>query len=138
METRVSLIKELKNALADDTLLSAKHDPNATIMWAKFRTVLSPQASASLAEMINSENYELHAYFNGKHNKYCYTVLPRDSSSYTPVGLGVPSGSLTPSGSHDTFLVCSGSKDGWHIYGERSQDIETWVFSSLWNDHGTL
>jgi hypothetical protein len=138
METRVSLIQELKNAVPNDTLLNAKHDPNGTIMWAKFRTVLSSQASASLAEMINSENYELHAYFNSKHNKYCYAVLPNDSSSYTPAGLDVPYGSLIPSGSYDTFLVSSGSKDGWHVYGERSQDIETWVSSSLWNDHGTL
>ena len=61
------IIKQLKNASNSGSLLTPKHDPNSGQIFKKFRTVLTQEASGSLQALINSEEYELEAYYNKKH-----------------------------------------------------------------------
>lgn len=130
MLDRRKLIDLLKSAVNSDTLLTYKHDPNSGLVYAKFRSVLTQQASGSLKRLINSEEYDLKAYYDNQHKKHFYTLLPHDSGSYTTIGLGIPSGSLIPTGSLDTFMVVSGSSDGWHIYSEDSAKIQSDAMSN--------
>jgi hypothetical protein len=125
MLDRQSLITELKNASNSGSLLTLKHDPNSGVTWKRFRTVLTQQASGSLQNLIESEQYDFEAYYNNQHQKYSYKLIPYESSSFTTVGLGIPSGSLETTGSFDTFLIASGSTDGWHIYSEDSAKMQS-------------
>lgn len=124
---RATLISQLKFACNNNTLLTYKHDPNNTFISEEFRSVLTQQASASLEELINSEKYHLDAYYNTKHQKYSYMLTPFDSGSYSIVGLGIPSGSSRYSGSFDSYLVVSGSSDGWHIYSQNLDVIKAQI-----------
>lgn len=138
MLSRNDLIDHLKNAAASGSLLTPKHDPNSGITWASFRTVLTIPASASLQNLIESEKYDLRGYFSHMHGKHSYVLTPHDSASYTPVGLGIPSGSNATTGSYDTFLIVSGSADGWHLYSEDSDRMNTQVMSGSLRDDGIL
>ena len=137
MLSRPNLIKKLKEAKDSNTLLTPKHDPNGGLTLDRFRSVLTQQSSASLADLIESEAYDLHAYYNKNHRKHFYTLQPHDTSSYSTVGLGIPSGSLTPSGSFDTFLIASGS-EGFHIFSENSSSIAYKISSGETEDKGLL
>lgn len=138
MKKREDLIREIKEAANSGSLLIPKHDINSKTSYASFRTVLTQSASSSLQELINSEEYDLEAYYNNFHKKYAYKLTPYDTSSYNTVGLGIPSGSLTTIGSFDTFLLVSGSANGWHIYAEDSLKIKEQISSSLIEFKGKL
>jgi hypothetical protein len=125
MLDRQSLIGQLKIASDLGSLLTPKHDPNSGLTYGNFRTVLTQQASGSLQQLIDSEQYDFEAYYNNQHRKYSYKLIPHDSGSYTTVGLGIQSGSLETRGSFDTFLIASGSSDGWHIYSEDSIKMQS-------------
>lgn len=130
MLDRQSLVNELKNASNSGSLLTPKHDPNSHLTYDRFRTVLTTQASGSLQQLINSEQYDFEAYYNSQHQKYCYRLMPYDSGSYTTVGLGIPSGSSETSGSFDTFLIASGSS-GWHIYSEDFAKMQSQLANNI-------
>ncbi len=128
---RKTLITELKSACNNDTLLTPKHDINGFLVLEKYRSVLTHEASSSLKELINSEQYELEAYYNKTHKKYSYHLIPYDTGSYSVLGLGILSGSLETSGSFDSYLVVSGSSkgsEGWHIYSENLIKIQEQEF----------
>lgn len=127
---RQSLISELKSASNSGSLLTPKHDPNLSLTYASFRTVLTQEASSSLKALIDSEKYGIEVYYNKQHKKYSYKLIPFDSSSYTTIGLGIQSGSLEQSGSFDTYLVVSSSLDGWHIYSEDSLKMQLQLASN--------
>ncbi|MBZ5859434.1 hypothetical protein [Flavihumibacter profundi] len=132
------LIKELKAGAKSGSLLTPKHDPNSGLTYASFRTVLTQDASSSLQELINSEEYELYGYYSIKHRKYSYALIPNDSGSYTTVGLGILSGSLDTTGSFDTFIFASGSQNGWHVYSEDSQKMASDIQSGSILEKGKL
>jgi len=127
MLSREELINVLKVAANSGSLLTPKHDPNSGIKLDKFRTVLTQEASASLQSLINSEKYGFDVYFNNRHLKYSYKLLPLDSGSYSTVGFGIQPNSAEQSGSFDAFLVVSGSVDGWHIYSESSDSLKNQI-----------
>ena len=53
MATRAELEAEWSSAATSGTLLTAKHDPNGLgTAWASYRTVLTPQVSASLEAFV--------------------------------------------------------------------------------------
>ncbi len=138
MLDRQSLITELKNASKSGSLLTPKHDPNSGMTYAKFRTVLTQQASGSLQQLIESEQYDLEAYYNNQHQKYSYKLIPNDSGSYTTVGLGIPSGSLETIGLFDTFLIAPSNSNGWHIYSEDSAKMQSQLSGNVIEFKGTL
>jgi len=79
--------------------------------------------SGSLKEFIDSGNYTINVYSDASHPSGAglYEVIPNSQSQFSAVGAGVPSGSITPSGSLDRLVFVSGSVQGWHVYAESAQ-----------------
>jgi hypothetical protein len=132
MITRAQLESEWSNAATSGTLLTTKHDPNGIdTPLASYRTVLTPQLSASLEAFVKSGQYSINHY---KDQRYpsgpgLFEVIPNSSAGFSVVGSGVPSGSLHPSGSLDRLVFVSGSNQGWHVYADSTQEIATKVAS---------
>ena len=131
--------KELEYAVGNNTLLIPKHDPNNQMTFGKYRTVLSHEASASLAKWINAGDYTVHEYCNtNPHHLPPYlTITPTDTSYYNIAASGIPANSSIPTHTMNRIVVVSGS-DGWHAYGEDQSVIDSKVLKGELIDKGKL
>lgn len=132
---RSTIINEWKDAAKSGSLLTIKHDPNYNIMWSDYRSVLTPNMSASLQTFIESEDYIINHYTDAKYPNGAgyFEVIPNINPSYSVTGLGIPSGSVTPRDIHDRLVLVSGSFQGWHIYSEDQNSISSSVSSGRLN-----
>jgi len=133
--TKPQIVSEWTKALDSGTFLAPKHDPaSLSITFASFRTVLTPEASSSLASFIKSGDYSVRQYEDSKfpNGPGIFEIVPSGSSPFKVAGSGVASGSLTPSGSYDRLVVVSGSNQGWHTYAEDSSRITGSAGSGRW------
>jgi len=124
------IIGQWSSALDSGSFLTAKHDPTGlSIAWDSFRTVLSSEASSSLAGYIKSGDYGIRAFEDKKFpsSSGFFEIVPSGSSPFSVAGSGVASGSITPSGSYDRLVVAYAKKDGWHVYAENSARISSSV-----------
>ena len=120
------LLTQWSSALDSGSFLTAKHDPTGlALSWDKFRTVLSTDASSSLASYIKSGDYGIRVFEDRKFpgTSGFYEIVPSGSYPFSVAGSGVPSGSITPSGSYDRLVVAHSKKYGWHVYAEDSSRI---------------
>jgi len=141
MATRAELEAEWSSAATSGTLLTAKHDPNGLgTAWASYRTVLTPQVSASLEAFVKSGQYSVNHYLDQRYpsGPGLFEVVPSPTAGFSVVGSGVPSGSLHPTGSLDRLIFVSGSNQGWHVYADSSQEIATKVTSGRLQMSGSL
>ena len=120
------IITQWSNAVDSGSFLTAKHDPTGlAIGWDSFRTVLSTDASSSLASYIKSGQYGIRVFEDSKFPKTSgyFEIVPSDSYPFSVAGSGVPSGSITPSGPYDRLVVAHSKKYGWHVYADDSARI---------------
>jgi len=120
------LVTQWSSAIDSGSLLTTKHDPNGlAIAWHGFRTVLSEEASSSLAKYIKSGDYGIRVFEDKKFPSSCgfFEILPSGSYPFSVAGSGVQSGSITPSGSYDRLVVANSKQYGWHVYAEDSARI---------------
>jgi len=128
------IVGQWSDALDSGSFLTRKHDPtNLSIEWGGFRTVLSPEAAASLNTYIKSGDYGIRA-FDQPQPKYSggsgfFEIVPSGSYPFSVPGSGVQSGSTVPSTSCDRLVVVWGQKQGWHIYAEHSAQISAKIAS---------
>jgi hypothetical protein len=125
MERR-SIVSKWKEAAESGSLLTPRHDPNnLTFVWSSYRSILTQQMSGSLKQFIDSGNYTIKVYSDANYpgGAGLFEVIPDPASGFSVVGSGVPSGSITPSGSLDRLIFVSGIVQGWHVYAESSQQI---------------
>ena len=133
--------QQMKTEVSNNSLLTPKHDPNnLSTTYSKYRTVLSHEASSSLATLINSEDYTVHEYENQNpfHGPYYMQIIPNPSSSFSIAASGVTAHSPVASTALDSLIVVSGSSQGWHIYGEDSLEIQNKVTNGNLIDKGLL
>jgi hypothetical protein len=122
------LITQWSSAVDSGSFLTAKHDPTGlAIGWDSFRTVLSEEASSSLTSYIKSGDYGIRVFEDSKFpsSSGFFEILPSVSYPFSVAGSGVPSGSITPSGSYDRLVVAHSKKYGWHVYAENSAMISS-------------
>ena len=133
--TKEEIVSEWGAALDSGSFLAPKHDAaSLSITFAKFRTVLTPEASSSLVSFIKSGSYSIRQYMdnNYKSGAGIFEIIPSGASPFKVAGSGVQSGSLTPSGSYDRLVVVSGSQQGWHVYAEDSSRITGSAGTGRW------
>lgn len=133
--------QQMKTEVSNNSLLTPKHDPNnLSTIYSGYRTVLSHEASASLATLINSEDYTVNAYENQNpsHGPYYMHIIPNPSSSFSIAASGVTAHSPVASTVLDSLIVVSGSSQGWHIFGEDSLEIQNKISRGNLIDKGFL
>ena len=124
--TKNELVSSWGQAAESGSLLTAKHDPNnLTIVWPKFRSVLSYELSSSLEQFIKGGEYTINFYQDSLYpgGSGYYEVTPDSGSSFSIPGSGVDSGSITPTTALDRLILVYGKQLGWHAYAETSSYI---------------
>ena len=121
------LKQHLIDAATDGTLLTLKHDPNdLNTTRSRYRTVLSYDCAQNLEDFLKSEDYEFTQYNNTEFPKihYYIKIIPSSNSGYSIPASGVPGHFPFATSGVDCLVAISGSRQGWHIYGESSHIIE--------------
>jgi hypothetical protein len=122
------IITQWSSAVDSGSFLTPKHDPTGlAIGWDSFRTVLSADASSSLASYIKSGQYGVRVFEDSKFpsSSGYFEIVPSGSCPFSVAGSGVPSGSITPSGSYDRLVVAHSKKFGWHVYADDAARISS-------------
>ncbi len=120
MMTKDELKSCLLKALANNTLLTDKHDPNKmNVVWDRNRSVISNQVEEDLFQFIDSGIDQVFEYQNSM-GKYYEIIL---KSNYEYASSGVPALSNSPYQGFDRIIAVNGKKQKWHIYGEDSKVI---------------
>ena len=91
MATRAELEAEWSTAATSGTLLTAKHDPNGLgTAWASYRTVLTPQLSASLEAFVKGGQYSVNHYRDQRYpsGPGLFEVVPSPTAGFSVVGSG--------------------------------------------------
>jgi hypothetical protein len=138
---RDDLVKSWLTAAASGTLLTQKHDPNGvTGPVGSYRTVLTPQMSASLDSFIKGGEYEIRRYSDADypHGAGFFEVIPKPVSGFSVVGSGIASGSVQPGGSLDRLVFVSGSQQGWHVYADSAPDVAAKINAGRLHLSGSL
>lgn len=124
--TRTDLQQAWSDAAQSGTLLTAKHHPTGlSTTYVPYRSVLSIELANNLDGFIGSGQYTIDSYQNTKYPKSpAYYVVTPTNKQFSVPSSGVPGGSQTPNAAYDTLVFVSGSKQGWHCYGESSTAIQ--------------
>lgn len=116
------------NSLSKGTLITDKHDPfKLYLTWTSFRTVIAYDwVDGFLFHMLFE--LDILPIFKLKYNRHkqaSYAIsIPEDSGFPVPAS-GVAAGCTEPSSTYNTIILASGSKTGWHAYGENWNDLTT-------------
>jgi hypothetical protein len=120
-------IEQIKEAMSNGTFLTSKHDPeHISETHANYKTVLTHPMAQNLEEFIEFGDYIAREYNNSvnPNSPYYIELEPSPTSDYSVTASGVPKNSSVPSHAVDRLVVVSGTKQGWHIYGEDSGAIK--------------
>lgn len=123
--TRQDFVDCCIDALNQGTLLTPKHDPASVgTPFPGYRTVSTMDTHALLG-FFQGGDYGVFGYTNSnpQHTLYYIEIIPNDPAVVP--GSGVPPMSGTPTTSCDRFVAVSGVKQGWHLFAEDSQNIQT-------------
>ena len=115
----------LKNAVDNGTLMTPKHDPgNLGIQFKSFRSVLSFELSANLTDFIKTGQFDVVEYEDRlpNHSPSFYEIIPLGTMFSVPAS-GVAGFSLSATSTLDRVVAVSGAIQGWHMFGEDSQEI---------------
>ncbi len=113
----------LLSAAASGSLLTPKHDPaSGSTTWPSFRTVLTPQSSSSLCDLLVSGSFSAVEYKD--QSSRSMFVIEANDPSLSPTAIGLPSGSVIPTKQCDRFVAVSGSVQGWHIFADVQADLD--------------
>lgn len=135
------LKKHLAKAIEDNTLMTAKHDPNnLSTTFNSYRTVLSSNLADNLAEFISSDEYTVIEYENTKlpTAPLYFEIIPFETSDFKVPASGVTSNSITASTIVDRLVAVSGATNGWHLFGEDSSVINRKIENGDLNKKGGL
>ncbi len=133
--------KQMKTEVSNNSLLSPNHEQNyLSTAYSGYRTVLSHEAYASLAALINSADYTVHECENQNqsHGSYYAGITPNPSSYFFIAESGVTEHLPDASTVLDSLIVVSGSSQGWHIFGEDSLEIQNKISRGNLIDKGFL
>lgn len=118
---------ELVQAAKQGKLLTPKHDPNnlGKKKFAKYRTVIAHNLADKLVHFFEFEKYKVNQYRNTNHNhsQEYFEIIPLNSSFSIPTS-GVGAFCDYPTEACDRLIAVSGSSQGWHVFGEKSSEIE--------------
>ncbi|HAB50886.1 MAG TPA: hypothetical protein DCE80_01680 [Ignavibacteriales bacterium] len=118
------LKEQLKQAIKNNTLMIPKHNPNMLHnTYDRYRTVLSPKLASNLDGFIESGEYDIEGYNNINYPGKPYVVIKPYDSSFVPASGILPYDDFAAH-TCDCIIAVSGTRIGWHLYGERSQDIQ--------------
>lgn len=120
------LKKKLLLAAQSGSLMTPKHDPgNLHIAYDNFRSVLSHHLASNLESFIESQNYDIKEYENKKRpvSPVFIEIIPHPNSGFRVPASGVAANSLVPTERLNRLVAVSGSKQGWHLYGESDNTI---------------
>lgn len=116
------------NALSNRSLVTDKHNPyKLDRIWTSFRTVIAYDwVDGFLFHMLFE--LDILPIFKLKYNRYkeaFYAISIPEESGFPVPASGVPAGCTEPSSTYNTIILASGSKTGWHSYGENWNDLTT-------------
>lgn len=119
--TKQELIKELSNALENNSLLTDKHDPNKIhVPTKKARTVISHQIVADLQSFIYKGIDKVIEYQNNGGSYY--VIFPKNI--YEFASSGVIAYETNPFAGYDRVIAVNSKNLKWHIFGNDSSLIE--------------
>jgi len=126
MSTKQEMAKLFEQAAKDGTLLTTKHDPSAlSATQPKPRTVVASDLAPKLPEFFASLDFEITHYENtSKPKTPDYWAIRPTTTTFSIPASGVPAHSPTPASQCDHLIVVSGAKQGLHIFGESSAEIQ--------------
>jgi hypothetical protein len=116
----------LRNAAQNNLLLTPKHDPaNLTTTYSTYSTVLSHDLAQNLDNFIESGEYIVREYHNNLYpnSPYYLEIEPYPGSTFSVPASGVAPYSPLASTALDRIVAVSGTNQGWHIFGEDSNEI---------------
>jgi len=116
---------DLKDAADNGTLMTPKHNPgNLGIQFTNFRSVLSFDLAANLTDFITTGNFDVVEYEDRlpNHSPSFYEIIPLGTTFTVPAS-GVAGFSLSATSTLDRVVAVSGAIQGWHMFGEDSQEI---------------
>ena len=119
------LITNMVQGLDSGTLISAKHEVSSLGTPSPgYKTVVVPDTN-DLKIFFNGGNYSAKLYQNNdpKHNGDYVVITPTDTSYVS--GSGVPPMSPIPTHPCDVFVAVSGAKQGLHLFGEESANVQS-------------
>ncbi len=118
------LAANMVQGLDNGSLISPKHSVASLGTPASgYKTVVVPDTK-DLKTFFNGGNYTAKLYQNSdpKHNGDYVVITPVDTSYVS--ASGVPSMSPVPTHPCDVFVAVSGSKQGLHLFGEESTNVQ--------------
>lgn len=119
------LVGEWGAAAINGSMLKGKHDINGPARSEPIRSVISHKLSASLETFLSSGKYTIEEYLNNKHGNYYFVIMPDSSFGFSVAGYDVISGSQATGSALNRIVMVSGSKQGWHVFAEDSNEIAT-------------
>jgi hypothetical protein len=109
------------------TLLSYKHDEaNLHDTSQPERSVIAPHVSKNLFNFFDSDDYKMVEYENPKYpsTPRYIEIIPNPTSTFSVPASGVPAASSVPNQALDRLVIISGYKQGIHVHGEDSAEIQ--------------
>jgi len=138
---RTKFVQWLLQAAEDGTLMIPKHDPNLMdITYTSYRSVLSYELAGHLKEFIESQKYNVTEYENKNHpdSPLYLRIDPHPDSGFSIPASGVTANSPSATTTLDTLVAVSGKVQGWHLFGESSNEILHKIWSGDLVLRGTL
>lgn len=125
------LKRELLLAAKAGTLMTPKHNPdNLHVAYKNFRSVLSYHLASNLEKFIKSGNFDIKEYENKKRPDTPFIeIIPHQDSGFRVPASVVAANSLMPTERLNRLIAVSGSRQGWHLYGESYDTILQKVFT---------
>ncbi len=120
------LKRHLVEAVENGTLMTPKHDPNNLMTtFVKYRTVLTHELAPNLEAFIKSGQYSVNEFQNihSPNTPFYFEITPDSESGFSIPASGVQAYSELGSSLVDRLVAVSGSKQGWHVFGEDSHII---------------
>jgi hypothetical protein len=119
---REQLKAQWKAARDAGKFVTLKHDPvSLKTTWNSYRTVLTHEFADNLDDFIDGDKYDI----DWCENPGAYYVLtPHVDSGFSVTASGVPPRAPVPAHACDRLVVVSGTKQGWHCFGETSAKIQ--------------
>lgn len=122
---RNELLTYWNDAIDNGTFLTSKHDPSSVgTLHPGYRTV-TVQSLPEIQSFLKSGDFSLRQYQNADYPQSpdYIEIVPTDSSMVA--GSGIQPNSPVPTTACDCFVVVSGFQQGWHLYAEKSVNIQS-------------
>jgi hypothetical protein len=127
-----TIVQFLLQAAQDGTLMIPKHDPgDLGTIYTSYRSVLSCELAGHLKEFIESQKYEVTEYENRNYpdSPLYFRIDPYADCGFSVPASGVAANSPSATNALDTLVAVSGKIQGWHLFGEASNEILQKIWS---------